>query len=391
MKRTTTPVSASPVHPTPRAERYWLRLLAATLRVSIRSCPEHTRLRCASNRTARNVSADGVLAVGALLWLLLSPAGLKAELTTKPVPSTAANVSPPNPTPGSEVKALTSKPCQIKPNAGPEMVLIAAGSFSQGSTNEDPGHQVSIDYHFAMSRCEVTVAEFRQFVEAQHYQTEAEKREGCYIFNANKKSWAAEAGASWQKPGFEQSENDPVVCVSWNDAKAYIQWLNGYLKLPSAKAYRLPTESEWEYAARAGTQTLYYWGDASQCAYANSSDESLKNSEFGKSLPGDWIYAACTDGFAVTAPVASFKANAWGLYDMSGNVWEWVEDCWHESYENAPSDGSAWLDSNAKDCTRSVRGGSWSFNPVYLRSAIRDWVTADVASSISGFRLARTL
>ncbi|PPC90465.1 MAG: hypothetical protein CTY34_07720 [Methylobacter sp.] len=229
----------------------------------------------------------------------------------------------------------------------PKMISIAAGQFMMGSAktenpsydDEKPQHLVKLAA-FQLAATELTFDEWEVCVNAK------------VCPEANDRGWGR--------------GSHPVIYVSWHDAKTYIQWLNQRLKLTGENAYRLPTEAEWEYAARAGTQTPYYWGDADIDAYAWYSQNSN-----GK-----------------TQAVGQKTANAWGLYDMSGNVWEWVEDCWHESYENAPSDGSAWLDSNAKDCERSVRGGSWFVRPENLRSANRYWNTANGA--ITGFRLART-
>lgn len=282
--------------------------------------------------------------------------------------------------------------CQTQADSGPEMVLIAVGSFQMGSadtqavhnSDESPRHAVTIAKPFALARCEVTVAEFRRFIEATTYITEAERSGGCYTWDAKNLKKQQNPLTSWRYPGFDQTDKHPVACVSWQDAKAYIRWLNQDLGL-AMDTYRLPSEAEWEYAARAGSQTAYFWHSASQCDYANGADLTLKND-------GDdtkWTYADCKDGFSYTAPVASFKANVWGLYDLSGNVWEWVEDCWHDNYQGAPNDGSAWL---AGTCDqRSVRGGAWDFNPSGLHSAIRSWYRPDDTDIDVGFRLARTL
>ena len=425
MKRTTTRVSGSPVHPTPRSERFWLRLMAAYLWVSLRSSPEHTRRLYASNRTAWNAGAGGVVAAGAFFLLAFNAFGMKnAPSQQAPVimPVQPPNNNPPSKFTGktsiqakaagkisTQAKATTGKalgqanaqgelaaPCQIKPGSGPEMVLIAAGEFMQGSpdnevgrsSDETPQHKVIIQQPFALSRCEVTVGEFRRFIELTGYKTDAESKEGCYLWDQKASNWEKKPGSSWTHPGFAQKDNDPVVCVSWNDAKAYVKWLNGYLELPD-KPYRLPSESEWEYAARAGTSSAFFWGGDSQCDYANGADATMKDS---KIFSAGWNYAGCSDGFVYTAPVGSFKANAWGLYDMSGNAWEWVEDCWHENYQNSPANGSAWLEADKGDCAkRSVRGGSWNSDTPNLRSAIRNRLTADGANNIQGFRLARTL
>jgi formylglycine-generating enzyme required for sulfatase activity len=158
----------------------------------------------------------------------------------------------------------------------------------------------------------------------------------------------------------------PVINVSWNDAKAYVAWL----KQASGKHYRLLSEAEWEYACRAGTTTRYAWGD---------DPPTPEQANFGRKV-------------GKTTEVGIYPANPWGLYDMHGNVWEWVEDCWHDSYGGAPNDGSAWLEEDGGDCgSRILRGGSWGNGPGVLRSANRDSVGPDDRGLIVGFRIARTL
>ena len=235
---------------------------------------------------------------------------------------------------------LSVKPIQ------PKMVNIPAGRFNMGSPaseadrsdDEGPQHEVRVSA-FQLADSEVTFDEWDVCVKAK----------ACPV--ADDSGWGR--------------GQRPVINVSWNAAQTYIKWLNQALGLTGAKAYRLPSEAEWEYAARAGTTTAFFWGKQSSCLYANGYDAGQ----------------ACKDGFDNTAPVRSFKPNAWGLYDMSGNVWEWVEDCWHGNYNNAPADGSAWLATDKGDCTlRSVRGGSWSNDAPILRSAYRYRITAGAAS-----------
>ena len=168
-----------------------------------------------------------------------------------------------------------------------------------------------------------------------------------------------------------------MAYVSWEDAKAYVAWLSRI----AGERYRLPSEAEWEYAARAGTQTAHWWGEeeSGQCARANGADAS-------KGYSGT---IDCSDGHSHTAPVGSFRANAWGLHDVLGNVGEWTEGCWNASYRSAPSDGSAWED---WDCNvRVLRGGFWDYEPKYLRSAIRGRSNTGYRFNNSGFRVARTL
>jgi formylglycine-generating enzyme required for sulfatase activity len=256
----------------------------------------------------------------------------------------------------------------------PEMMTIPAGNFMMGSSDtnkladddEKSQHQVTIAKAFAIGKYEVTVGEFRQFVNDISYQTEAEKQGGCYIYKNEK--WMIIKGYSWEKLGFKQTEQHPVACVSWNDAQAYVEWLSE----KTGKAYRLPSEGEWEYAMRAGTTTDYYWGNTIDCAKAN--------------------YGGGNCNLGKTTTVGAYPANAWGLHDMAGNVWEWTMDCWHENYKSAPVDGIAWLAQQKGDCDRrGVRGGSWFSNPRNLRSAYRGRSDTIVAVDYLGFRVARVL
>ena len=249
--------------------------------------------------------------------------------------------------------------------------------YEQGRTeNEGPVHEVTIAVPFAIGVYEVTVAEFGRFVDQTGYSAE----NWCSTFEGGV---AARADRSWRSPGFGQGGRHPVVCVSWNDAQAYAAWVS----LETGEEYRLPSESEWEYAARAGTATARYWGEgeAGQCRHANSGDASLKQRH------SDWLWpvASCRDGHVHTAPVGSFAANGWELHDVLGNVSEWTEDCWNGGYGNEPSDGSAW---EYGDCERRVlRGGSWSDEPRLLRSADRSGYSTGNRVSDLGFRVARTL
>jgi len=256
---------------------------------------------------------------------------------------------------------------KIKPIL-PKMIAIPAGEFVMGSpdnekyrfSDEEPLRQVTLKA-FSLAETELTFAEWDQCVKA-------------------------EACREVEDEGWGRAKR-PVINVSWDDAQTYIRWLNQTQVLSSANAYRLPTEAEWEYAARATTVSAYYWKGANQCEYANGADLALKEAISGLE------YAGCDDGYAYTATVGTFKPNLWGLYDMSGNVSEWTQDCWHEDYKGAPVDGRAWLEADNGDCTmRSVRGGGWnSFTPRNLRSANRDRLLANGANNDMGFRLARTL
>ena len=243
----------------------------------------------------------------------------------------------------------------LGPALEPEMVFIPGGSFRMGalqgvgSANEKPVHTVNIQF-FAVGKYEITLAQFEAFVDETGH----------------------DAGDLWRNPGFSPTGQHPVVGVRWNDAQAYIAWLNRR----TGKRYRLLTESEWEYVARAGTETLYHFGntEASLMGNANCSE------------------SVCADGFDRTAPVGSFGANAFGLHDMYGNVWEWVKDCWHGGYNGAPTDGSAWLEGDGGNCDESVfRGGAWNRLAENLRAAFRGGSFRSYRNFDLGFRVAQDL
>ena len=267
----------------------------------------------------------------------------------------------------------------------PEMVVVPAGSYRMGSPsyeqgrqeNEGPVHEVTIAAPFAIGVYEVTVAEFRRFVDETGYSAYS----SCWTYEDGEVKDRADRG--WRNPGFGQSGRHPVTCASWDDAQAYAAWL----LQETGEEYRLPSESEWEYAARAGTKTARPWGEgeSGQCRHANGGDASIKE----RYSDWEWAVASCRDGHLHTAPVGSFAANGWGLHDMLGNVWEWTEDCWNDSYAGAPSDGSVWEYGNC--AVRVLRGGSWFNGPSSLRAANRNRVTAGSRSDDIGFRVARTL
>lgn len=276
---------------------------------------------------------------------------------------------------------------------GMEFVLIPAGCYQMGQTAEERAalvaevgmskyrdwysdenlHRVCVD-EFWMARHEVTLGQFRQFVKATGYRTDAEKNlggeMGCRILEEDKWTWRT--GQSWHDPGFPQSERHPVVCVSWNDAIAYLEWLNRDLDKP----YRLPTEAEWEYAARAKTTTPRYWGldDARACEYASVAD---KGHNWRNAFP-------CDDGHEHTAPVGTFAANAYSLHDMLGNVYEWTCSGYAKNY-----DGSEYLCTGSADDPRVIRGGSWNGKPRSVRAAARIWQFPEKRNGSGGFRLAQ--
>ncbi|RKZ36642.1 MAG: formylglycine-generating enzyme family protein [Gammaproteobacteria bacterium] len=260
-------------------------------------------------------------------------------------------------------------------NSGPEMVVIPAGQFRMGDIqgggydDEQPVHRVNID-QFAMGKYEVTVGEFRQFVNATGYKTDAEKERSCWALGQNE-------GASWRDPRFSQAETHPVVCVSWNDGIAYAEWLTQQ----TGKQYRLPTEAEWEYATRAGTEYSRYWGNNfdDACGYVNVADKTAKK-KFS-----NWTIHNCTDDYIYTAPVGSFKSNVFGLFDMLGNVWEWT--C--SEYEDKYNGKEKKCGSKNHDMRFVVRGGSWINKAMDVRAAAHSRFSHDNRYNNIGFRLAR--
>ncbi len=257
----------------------------------------------------------------------------------------------------------------------PEMVVIPEGHFIMGSSlrefgsfkNEGPQHRVAIGYPLAVGKYEITVSEFARFAtETGHL-----SNSGCYYFTGK---WWDLGRYNWKDPGFSQTTSDPVVCVTWTEANAYAAWLSKKTR----KRYRLLSEAEWEYVARSGTMSSRPWGSKLSRDNANYGAE-------GCCQP----HSEGTDRSEYTAPVGSFAPNKFGLYDMMGNVWEWVDDCWHANYDEAPSDGSSW---QKQHCAKHViRGGSWYSPPERVRSAVRYKFGTNINRTKVGFRIARTL
>ena len=283
----------------------------------------------------------------------------------------------------------------------PEMLVLPTGEFDMGSRPQDadhleqegPVHRVTVEMPIAMGLNEVSLGEFRRFVEFTGHTVGP----SCWTFEAQSldeflqqdfsEGLAAQMliyglnarereGRGWRNPGFQQVDDHPVVCVSWEDARAYAKWLSEY----TGQSYRLPSEAEWEYAARAGTTTRAYWGDmaSDRCRYANGPERSALFSD------------ACTDGHRYSAPVGAYLPNGFGLYDMVGNAWEWTADCARSSYRGAPVNGAAW---EGEDCSvRPVRGGSYQVvTESQLRSAARNFVPQRSRAANIGFRVVRSM
>jgi formylglycine-generating enzyme len=272
----------------------------------------------------------------------------------------------------------------------PVMVWLPAGRFMMGTELaeamregvpenfakwERPRHAVTVQAVFAIGKFHVTRAEYGRFAAA----TGRADNAGCNTRTGS--IYEADRSKSWRDPGFPQSENDPVVCISWDDAKAYAAWLSQ----TTGKSYRLPTEAEWEYAARGGTTTARWWGDdaGAMCSNANGPDLTAKE-KFS-----ELTVASCKDGYVFTSPVGSFLPNPFGLYDMLGNAWQRTEDCWNESYASAPNDSAIAL--AAGRCgIRVVRGGAWYGDPKEVRAGARDSFSLEQRFDHTGFRVVRT-
>lgn len=270
----------------------------------------------------------------------------------------------------------------------PEMIVIPAGQFIMGAApgeekrenlseefrnRSEPQRRVKVN-SFLAGRFEITRGEYRVFAEASGRAADA-----CFGWTAS--GFELEQTRSWRSPGYPQDDRHPVSCVSWEDARAYAAWLGQR----TGRKYRLLTEAEWEYAARAGTTTARFWGEdaTNACEFANGADVSTAARVPGA---GTWPRAQCNDRYAYTAPVGTFRPNAFGLYDMLGNVGEWTHDCWTGNYSGAPIDGRA---AAAGDCSlRAVRGGSWDDAPAGLRAAYRVGSPTTVRLYSRGFRVA---
>jgi formylglycine-generating enzyme required for sulfatase activity len=319
--------------------------------------------------------------------LILAATALLGTVSGQTPPSSAKPVNLPSLHPGVIIRDCAE--C-------PEMVVIPAGSFTMGSPaneasrygEEGPQRRVTIR-QFAVGKFDVTRGQWAAFVSA----TKRRTTEGCAYsgFPENK-----ETKASWRNLGFEQDDTHPVVCVNWNDTQDYLRWLSQR----TGHKYRLLTEAEWEYAARAGTTTPYPWGSTASHEYANYGDD--------KCCSG---LASGRDRWVNTSPSGSFPPNAFGLYDMHGNVLQFVQDCFRDSYSGLPADGSAYeqvvqLDTagpfadmkGTSSCSyRMLRGGDWGDPPPMIRSAFRNYAPGPGAtletyrSAGMGFRVARSL
>jgi len=277
----------------------------------------------------------------------------------------AADKAPAKPKPATK-SAVKATVLDLGGGASIDVVRVKAGTFTMGSPKsershsktESPTREVTISRDFLMSRCEVTRAQFAAFVKATGYKSEAETDGIGFAWDGRK--WDKVKGISWQDIGHRQSDNHPVVGVTYSDAVAFCKWVTA----KTARPARLPTEAEWEYACRAGTQTIFSWGDTLEegKSTCNVADQTAKE-RFRK-----WRVFPQTDGYVFTAPVGSYAPNAFGLHDMHGNVWEWCSDWYARDYSKL-----ATVDPKGPESSkyRVIRGGSWMSSPGFVRSAYR--------------------
>jgi formylglycine-generating enzyme required for sulfatase activity len=294
------------------------------------------------------------------------------------------------PAPAQQPPASDARDCPVCP----ELALVPPGQFQMGSApdapelepgrGESPAARLSFARPFMISSREITHGEYRRFVEA----TGAKPVPGCRVWSGGQ--WVQDPERSWRDPGFAAAPRDdePVVCVNWDDARAYAEWLSA----ESGKRYRLPSEAEWEYVARGGTSFPRYWGENDSredlalslaCEHANVYDVSAVDA---LGLP--WPNARCSDRATALAPVAQYKPNAFGVYDIIGNAREWVMDCFTASYAGRPTDARPWTWQGGCEL-KGVRGGSFASRPRAARAPARGAELAGHRQSDLGFRVAR--
>lgn len=331
----------------------------------------------------------GIVILGAIIALIIFNAG------TPDVPAETPKAA------SAELPAKVARTATPAPGQGaliqdcpdcPALVAIPAGHFVMGVRPEEveaddvplmqqqaelPLHGVTVRDGFAMGQTEVTRGQFAAFVAETGYQAL-----GCLINNG--KIWLNDRNKSWRDPGFSQDDEHPVVCVSHADATAYVEWLSR----KTGKRYRLPSETEWEYAARAGTMLVHPWGDKAPlaCAYAKIADRSHA-ARFSQKTAA--MFFPCETGYAFTAPVAHYQANEFGLFDMYGNAREIVADCWNPNYWGKPLGTAA---RSTGTCETAVaRGGGWYDAPPNIRPARRFREDRAQRRADQGFRVVKEL
>ncbi len=276
----------------------------------------------------------------------------------------------------------------------PQMVVVPHGAFRMGSAdddraaadNEKPQRNIRFDRGFAMSATEVTVGEFRRFINATGRKTRAMRRGFSMAYDERSGNFARRSNVDWfsDYAGRLAGDDQPVLHISAKDADAYAKWLTEQ----TGKHYRLPSEAEFEYVLRAGGTGMWPWGDGAPPVGSGNFTGARDVSPNGTRRWSN-AFNGYSDTYWGPAPVGHFKPNVWGLHDLSGNVGEWVADCWHDNYRRAPKDGAAWVNPGCR--TRVIRGGSWASSPAQTRSAWRAPAGVDNTNARVGFRVVRDI
>ncbi|WP_101927613.1 MULTISPECIES: formylglycine-generating enzyme family protein [Luteimonas] len=276
---------------------------------------------------------------------------------------------------------------------GPQMVVLPHGGFMMGALPEDPDaddnekprHGVRFERGFAMAVREITVGEFRRFIDASGYQARAIRRGFSMAYDERTGNFLRRSRVDWRSDyvGRPAGDTMPVLHVSAKDAEAYAQWLSAQ----SGRNYRLPSEAEFEYAFRSGSSERYPWGEGTPPEGSGNMTGALDRSPGGRAWGN--AFPDYGDDYWGPAPVGSFEANTWGVHDLAGNVSEWMADCWHENYRRAPKDGSAWVNPGCRN--QVIRGGSWASSPAQTRASWRALAPVDTTNARIGFRVVRDL
>ncbi|HEY0661500.1 MAG TPA: formylglycine-generating enzyme family protein [Lysobacter sp.] len=378
---------------------YWLTT-AATVRQGA-STVDDARNRLAMQRTAR-VNSLRDLGIAALA--IPTPAGIRrARERLVDLLRIAPSADPATAELRQRIDLATHyglfRPGQVFTDAmgssgrGPQLVVVPHGAFRMGAAPEEadateaesPARNIRFDRGFAMSRTEVTVGQFRRFIEATRHRTRASRRGYSTAYDERSGNLVRRGKVDWQSDyvGRPATDDQPVLHVSTRDAMLYAEWLSEQ----TGERYRLPSEAEFEYALRAGRSSRFPWGDGAPPIRSGNFTGELDVSPSGRR----WSNAF--EGYGDRAwgpvPVGTYNPNAYGLHDLAGNVSEWVADCWHDTYRRAPKDGQAWDNPGCR--TRVVRGGSWASSPAQTRSAWRQGTDSNNTSARVGFRVVREI
>ncbi|MBI5724058.1 MAG: formylglycine-generating enzyme family protein [Planctomycetes bacterium] len=322
-----------------------------------------------------------------IAFVLVAAVVVLAQDATSTPPAPAAPATPATAPAAVDAPAPKDIALDLGNGIGMRAVFIPAGTFAMGSPSrelvrdsDEIQHDVKLSKSYYIGAYPVTKGQFAQFVKDSGHKTKAEEDGFATTWNGD--MWVKTPGATWKNPGFDQGDDHPVVCVSWNDATEFCAWLSK----KSGKTVRLPTEAQWENACRAGTRTAYYFGDETDDGkgYMNGLDNTAKQ-KFNV-----WATFPWEDGFLYTSPVGKFKPNNWGLYDMHGNVWQWCSD-WDADYPAGGEGQQASVTDPSGPVSgelRVFRGGSWISDPRACRSASRGRNLPNAKGGCIGFRVA---